>query len=107
MEQKSAARLPRGARPPFRVWVNGIEQREGEDYVVRADRLVFNKFLAKEGRLGPWRWTMMLLGIHGTYRKNDSVDVQYEVNGRTRLVSALELEPVGGASSETPPARSH
>ena len=39
--------------------------------------------VAKEGRLGFWRWTLMLLGIAGTYRKNDSVDVQYDLHGRT------------------------
>ncbi len=90
----SIAHLPTGARPPLRVWINGVEQHEGAACVQRGSELVFEKPLEKEGRLGPWRWTLMLLGIAGTYRKNDSVDVQYEVNGKTKLATGVELTPV-------------
>jgi hypothetical protein len=85
--------LPRGAAPPLRVWVNGIEQREGEDYLVSGQRLEFEKPLAKEGRLGLFRWALMFFGIAGTYRKNDSIDVQYTAGGNTRLVTGLDIEP--------------
>ena len=91
----STVRLPRGARPPFRVFVNGVEQREGDDYRLKADRLVFNRSLAQEGRLGFWRWLSMLLGIAGTYRKHETVDVQYEVNGKPRVAANLKPEPLG------------
>jgi hypothetical protein len=84
-------RVPRGGEA-LRVWVNGVEQHEGDDYVRRGDTLVFAKPLAKEGRIGFWRWTLMVLGIAGTYRKNDSVDVQYELNGRTNLATQLDIE---------------
>jgi hypothetical protein len=84
-------RVPRGAEA-LRVWVNGVEQREGDDYVRRGDMLTFAKPLAKEGRIGFWRWALMVLGIAGTYRKNDSVDVQYELNGRTNLATRLDIE---------------
>jgi len=90
----SIAHLPAGARPPMRVWINGVEQSEGSDFVQRGADLVFEKPLEKEGRLGPLRWTLMLLGIAGTYRKNDSVDVQYEINGKTKLATGVELTPV-------------
>jgi hypothetical protein len=40
----------------MRVFVNGVEQRQGEDFRVDGDRLVFNRSLAQEGRLGFWRW---------------------------------------------------
>jgi hypothetical protein len=93
MEGRSIVHLPRGARPPLRVFVNGVEQRDGDDYVVAGARLLFDKPLAKEGKLGVWRWTLMFLGIAGTYRKNDSVDVQYTLNGRTRLATGLDIEP--------------
>jgi hypothetical protein len=86
-------RLPRGARPPFRVFVNGVEQQEGADYTVERGALVFTRPLAREGKIGFWRWALMFLGIAGTYRKHDSVDVQYTVNGRTQLATALEAEP--------------
>jgi hypothetical protein len=93
--QKSAALLPRGARAPLRVWLNGVEQAEGVDYTRRGDRLVFDRPLAKEGRLGLWNWLMLLLGVRGTYRKNDTVDVQYETgSGQTKLATGLDFEPV-------------
>lgn len=92
MERHWTVRLPRGATPPFRVFVNGVEQREGTDYVVREGALRFSKPLAKEGKLGFWRWASMFFGIAGTYRKNDSVDVSYTVGGRTRLATRLDIE---------------
>lgn len=88
--------LPRGVRPPLRVFVNGVEQREGEDYRVERDRLVFTRSLAQEGKLGFWRWTSMFFGIAGTYRKHETVDVQYEVNGRPRVAANLKPEPEPG-----------
>ena len=91
--------LPRGVRPPLRVFVNGVEQREGEDYRVQDDRLVFSRSLAQEGRLGFWRWLSMLLGIAGTYRKHETVDVQYEVNDRPRVAANLKPEPDSGRDS--------
>jgi hypothetical protein len=92
-EYRSTARLPESASPPYRVFVNGVLQREGVDYVIEGRRLRFFEPLAKEGRLGFWRWTLMFFGIAGTYRKNDSVDVQYTAGGRTRLASGLDAEP--------------
>jgi hypothetical protein len=91
---KWVVKLPRAATPPLRVWINGVEQTEGEDYVFRDRRLEFEKPLAKEGRLGLFRWSMIFFGIAGTYRKNDSVDVQYITpSGDTRLVTGLDIEP--------------
>jgi hypothetical protein len=91
-QAKSVARLPRGAKPPLRVFVNGVEQREGGDYEVRGDRLLFNRSLAQEGKLGLWRWSLMFFGIAGTYRKHENVDVQYMVNGAPKLASGLSIE---------------
>ena len=79
-------------RRPFRVYVNGVEQREGEDYTVRPEGLVFNRPLAQEGKLGFWRWLIMFLGIAGSYRKNETVDVRYEVNGKPTVATGLPLE---------------
>jgi hypothetical protein len=73
------------------VFVNGVEQREGADYTVEGGNLVFNRSLAQEGRLGFWRWTSMFLGIAGTYRKHDNVDVQYTLNGRPNVATGLEV----------------
>jgi len=85
--------LPRGAEPPYRVFVNGVPQREGVDYTVEHGALAFDRALEKEGKLGIGRWTAMFLGLFGTYRKNDSVDVQYRVGGQERLAVGLDIVP--------------
>ena len=58
--------------------------------------LVFDRELAEEGRLGPIRWLSMFLGVAGTYRQNDTVDVVYEAGGRRVVATALPLERVSG-----------
>jgi hypothetical protein len=87
--------LPAHVQPPFDVFVNGIPQREGEDYDLVGSTLVFERTLAREGKLSAWRWISMFLGIAGTYRKNDSVDVAYTMNGR-RMVSTLQARLPAG-----------
>ena len=89
---KSAVRIPRGAEPPFDVFVNGIQQKPGDDYVVEGERLVFNRHLEKEGKLGFWRWLSMALSIAGFYGKNDSVDVHYTLHGRRQVAVGLDIE---------------
>ena len=98
----STVRLPRGVRPPLRVFVNGVEQHPGEDYRIQGDRLVFSRSLAQEGRIGFWRWLSMFLGIAGTYRKHETVDVQYEVNGRPRVAANLKPEAADPAHGGRP-----
>jgi len=78
------------------VFVNGVEQREGDDFVVEGDYLVFNRSLAQEGRLGFWRWALIALGIAGTYRKHESVDVQYTLSGRPSVATGLKVETLSG-----------
>jgi hypothetical protein len=73
------------------VFVNGVRQQPQRDYRREGDELVFERRLAREGRLGFWRWLSMFLGVAGTYRQNDSVDVVYEVGGRRVVVTALPL----------------
>ena len=87
--------LPRGAEPPYGVFVNGVPQTQGVDYEVRGHALSFDRPLAKEGRLGALRWAGIFLGLFGTYRKNDSVDVQYTTGGRTHLATYLDIVPPG------------
>jgi hypothetical protein len=87
--------LPPSVREPFGVYLNGVEQRRGVDYAIEGRELLFSKPLAKKGRLGPIRWLSMLLGIAGTYRKNDSVDVVYTVDGRRVVATGLPVIPPG------------
>ncbi len=84
--------LPPGVREPFDVYVNGVPQQRGVDYERRFDELVFARPLAREGRLGFWRWFWGAWGI-GTYRRDDQVDVAWEVDGRPQLAHGLAIEP--------------
>jgi hypothetical protein len=98
-EQRSIVPLPTGAEPPFRVFVNGVPQTEGRDYRVQGGALVFPRHLQKEGRLGAVRWAGIFLGLFGTYRQNDSVDVQYMENGQTRHATYLDIVRPGAGDS--------
>ena len=89
---KSVVRIPRGAEPPFDVFVNGVQQRPGEDYELQGDRLVFAKHLEKEGKLGFWRWLSMALSIAGSYGRNDSVDLHYNLHGKRQVAVGLDIE---------------
>jgi len=84
-------RLPAGAEPPFAVFINGVEQSEGADYRVGAGEIVFTREIVKE-KVGTGRWLAMYLGLFGTYRKNETVDLQFQRGGRTELVSDLPAE---------------
>ncbi|MFN2471249.1 MAG: hypothetical protein ABR583_09750 [Gaiellaceae bacterium] len=85
--------LPAGVGPAFEVFVNGVPQERGRDYQVLGNRLEFDRPLAGEGRLGFWRWLSLFLGIAGTYRRNDSVDVVYVSGGRRVVASGLPIVP--------------
>ena len=67
--------------------MNGVRQEPGRDFDRLGAELVFRRELAQEGRLGPIRWLSMLLGVAGTYRKHETIDVIYEQNGRRTVVS--------------------
>ena len=71
--------------------MNGVQQHQGADFDRVGRSLVFPRPLADEGRLGFWRWLSIFLGIAGTYRKNDSVDVVYTRAGSRAVVT---LQPV-------------
>ena len=93
VQARTRALLPRDVTRPFEVFVNGVPQQEGVDYTVDGPSLVFERDLRTEGRLGFWRWTAIFVGVVGTYRQNDSVDVVYERRGRRVVAAKLPLEP--------------
>jgi hypothetical protein len=88
VDERSRVELPADVGESYEVYVNGVRQEPGRDFDRIGDTLVFRRTLASEGRLGPIRWLSMLLGVAGTYRKHENVDVVYEVNGR-RTVATL------------------
>ena len=85
--------LPDVVSEPLEVYVNGVPQELSVDYELRDRELWFGRELAGEGSLGAVRWASMLLGVAGTYRKNDTVDVVYERDGRRLVASGLKLVP--------------
>jgi hypothetical protein len=86
-------RLPRGAEAPIRVYVNGIEQTEGTDYRVQSGEVVFERPIVKEGKVGGLRWLAMLLGLFGTYRQHETVDLEYRLGGQVKLASDVKIRP--------------
>jgi hypothetical protein len=90
--------LPENVGADFEVFVNGVPQQRGREFDVVGRTLVFNRTLEREGRLGFWRWLSLFLGVAGTYRKHDNVDVVYTVSGR-RVVASLEPQPTDAASN--------
>jgi hypothetical protein len=85
--------LPSEVGGSFEVYVNGVPQLRGRDYELEGRTLVFSRRLAQEGRLGFWRWLSLFLGVAGTYRQNDSIDVIYGVAGQRVVASGLPVEP--------------
>ena len=96
MEEAWTVPLPADVGDRFEVFVNGVRQEPGADYTVVGRTLRFTKPLAREGRLGIVRWASMFLGVAGTYRKNDSIDVVYEAGGKRHVVAGLPIIPPGG-----------
>lgn len=83
-------KLPPGAEAPYTVFVNGVEQREGADYRVAAGEIVFTRDILKE-EVGKGRWLAMYLGLFGTYRKNETIDLQFSRDGKVELLSDLPV----------------
>jgi hypothetical protein len=88
--------MPVGAEPPYTVYVNGVEQKEGEDFTIEGRELHFNRPIVKE-RMGTSRWLAMYLGLWGTYRKDEKVDLQFTRNGKVELVPDLAVTPYDDA----------
>jgi hypothetical protein len=90
-ERRWRVKLPPGVREPFEVYINGVRQELGVDYRVSAGQLVFERELVQQ-KLSPWAWFVGFWGI-GTYKRNDVVDVRYEVHGQPTVAHALEVTP--------------
>ena len=93
VSERSRVTLPVEVTEPYEVFLNGIPQRAGRDFRVDGRTLVFDRRLSKEGRLGFWRWLSLFLGVAGTYRQDDKVDVIYDVGGRRTVATGLPMLP--------------
>jgi hypothetical protein len=85
-------RLPNGADRPIQVFINGTEQREGTDFSIHDQLIVFSRPLVKE-KLSRSRWLAMSLGLFGSYGKNETVDVHFRRGGKTQVISDAEVLP--------------
>jgi hypothetical protein len=78
-------------QPPFEIYISGVPQREGVDYVLKGRDLVFEGRELRKDKVSGWRWLLGAWGV-GTYRQNDSVDVRYTRDGRPAVAEGLEIE---------------
>jgi hypothetical protein len=83
--------LPSGIRPPFEVYVNGVRQELGTDYRISSGDLLFERELVRQ-KLGVRAWLIGMWGI-GTYKRNDEIDVRYELDGRPMVANKLTITP--------------
>ena len=114
MSSTTHVELPSHIPPVFEVYVNGVRQEPGQDFTIVLEAhpaepgapggeprspaetgggrsLVFPRQLAEEGKLGFWRWASMWLGIAGTYRKHETVDIVYSSGGQRQVETGLKL----------------
>ncbi len=99
--RQSRVELPPHIEGALDVFVNGIAQAQGVDYDQVGRALVFRRELAQEGQLGFWRWLSIFFGVAGTYRKNETVDVVYTLNGR-RTVESLPAAAQAASPTSSP-----
>jgi hypothetical protein len=92
-------KIPADAEMPYTVYVNGVEQTEGEDFNIEDRELVFTRPIVKE-EMGTSRWLAMYLGLWGTYRKDEKVDIQFQRDGKTELVADLDIVPYPGTEGK-------
>jgi hypothetical protein len=84
--------IPPHVTGDIEVFLNGVPQVEGRDFRREGRTLIFDRPLAREGRLGAIRWLSMLAGVAGTYRQNDSVDVVYDSDGKRLVATNLPIK---------------
>jgi hypothetical protein len=84
--------LPPTVAEPLEVYLNGILQQPGVDFQLAGRTLIFPRVLEPEVKLNKLQWVLVALGVTGSHKKHDSLDVIYEHEGR-RLV-ATGLMPV-------------
>jgi hypothetical protein len=83
--------LPPEVKSPFEVYVNGVRQELGADYRVSEGDLLFRRELVSQ-KLGLRAWLRGFWGI-GTYKRNDEIDVRYELQGRPMVAHGVKIIP--------------
>jgi hypothetical protein len=89
VDARTRVEVPGHLPNEFEVFVNGVRQVRGVDYELVGRTLFFARPIAQEGNLGFWRWTLMWLGVVGSYRKHETVDLVYEAGGQREVETGL------------------
>ncbi len=89
MVNGSRVQLPPEVEPPFEVYVNGLLQTEGVDFVVEGRELVFAIELAQPAR--DTARSLFRGFFFGRYKPEHVVDVAYQAGGRGHVVSGLPI----------------
>jgi hypothetical protein len=84
--------LPPEVDPPFEVYVNGLPQAEGTDFVLDGRDLVFARELTAPAR--DTARSLVRGFFFGRYRPEHVVDVAYQAGGRGHVVSGLPIQPL-------------
>jgi hypothetical protein len=87
----SRVRVPDGMSRPFQVYVNGVEQTEGQDFDVAGAWIVFARELVPPRRESAG--SVFRGFFFGRYRTEHVVDVACQVSGRAHVFSRLPIEP--------------
>ena len=87
--------LPRGAREPIKVYINGHEQKPDLDYRIADGEIVFAEPIVKEdlSGLSPLRKFALGLGLVGSYQRNETVDAEYSLGNDRHFASDLKVIP--------------
>lgn len=85
-------RIPRGAELRS-VYINGVEQNQGTDYKVHEGHIIFCRPILKEAKLKGIRRAVLLIGVIGNYVRDEHVDLEYKLDGSTKLASDVEVLP--------------
>ena len=94
VDARTRVDLPSYVPDGFEVFVNGVRQTRGADYEVVGRSLLFPRPIEQEGKLGFWRWAGMWLGVIGSYRKHETVDIVYELGGKRQVATGLQPKPI-------------
>ena len=84
-------KLPTGAEAAVcRLHQRGPNRARTSSFNVRAGEIVFTRQLVKE-EVGAGRWLAMYLGLFGTYRKDETVDLQFHRARQGRAMPPPDL----------------
>ena len=89
---RAAGAAPARRRAADQVFVNGVEQAEGDDYSIHGSEIVFARPIVKE-RVSGGALAGDAIGLFGSYGKHETVDVHYRRGGKTEVASDAEVLP--------------